>query len=271
MPGTDLNGTLGFDIPLGELRAPTLPPYDRSRLRAASLVVIDTDLDGVAEGYVILDTMGGRLHYNPDGSPVVGGSSAGMTGNEPERLLDPDAYVWPFFKGLDIARDMELFSTQEGVVIFDGWGGIHPVPVDAEGNAVYFANNRVSNADDTPLQTVGMPYVTSGFDDPVTELPQDESNAAEYGPDAESIFIDLEFSAGCPDGLFTLDKFGGVFVLGAARDDETEPVPHFGNSPYFLPFLYAEDIEIYGWNESQFDQPGATPTPVETDFRLFGW
>ena len=272
VPDTDLQGTLGFDLPLGDLRDPNLPENDRSSLRAVSLAVIDTDLDGVADGYLVLDSMGGRLHYHPDGSQVTAGSSAGMTGNEPERLLDPDAYIWPFFKGLDIARDMELYPTQEGVVIFDGWGGIHPVPVDIESNPVYFANNRISNADDTPLQTVGMPYVTSGFDDPTTSgIGEIESNPAQYGPDAESIFTDLEFSAGCPDGLYTLDKFGGVFVLGAARDDETEAIPHFGNSPYFLPFLYAEDIEIFGWDESQFDRPDATPTPVETDFRLFSW
>jgi len=261
--GTDLQGTLGYDVPLGDLRDPRLPKEDRSSLRAVSLVVIDANLDGLADGYVVLDSMGGRLHYNPDGSEVVPGSSAGIAGNEPERLLDPTTYVWPFFAGLDVARDMELHPSQQGVVIFDGWGGVHPVPVDAENNPVYFANNRVSNADDTPLQTVGLPYITSGFNDPTTE-PEDESNSDEFGIDAESIFTDLEFSAGCPDGLFTLDKFGGVFVLGAAREVETEAFPHFGNSPYFFPFLYAEDIEIFAHDESEVDSE-------TTGFAAFGW
>ena len=263
VPGTDRQGTLGFDVPLGDLRDPRLPKEDRSSLRAVSLVVVDADLDGVADGYIVLDSMGGRFHYDPDGAEVTEGSSSGMTGNEPERLLDPGAYVWPFFAGLDIARDMELHPTRQGLVVFDGWGGVHPVPVDAEGNPVYFANKRVSNTDDTPVQTVGLPYITSGFDDPTTE-PAEESNSDDFDFDAESIFTDLEFSAGCPDGLFTLDKFGGVFALGAAREIETEAIPHFGNSPYFFPFLYAEDIEIFACDESETG-------PVVTEFAMFDW
>jgi formylglycine-generating enzyme required for sulfatase activity len=138
-------------------------------------------------------------------------------------------------------------------VILDGWDGIHPVPVDNEDNPVYFANNRVSNADDTPLQTVGLPYVTKGFDDPDTD-DVDESNSSLIGYDVASIFTDIEFSAGCKDGMFTLDKFGGVFALGSTRPNPTEPVPGFGNSPYFFPFLYAEDMEVFGGDETEFEE-----------------
>jgi hypothetical protein len=162
-------------------------------------------------------------------------------------LLDPTFYVWPFFNGLDIARDIELHVTQQGVVILDGWDGIHPVPVDVESNPVFFATNLVPGSNSTPVQSVGLPYVQTGFDDPTTD--EDESDDTEYGIDAESVFTDVDFSVGCPDGLYVLDKFGGVFALGAARVSDDNPVPDFQNSPYFFPLLYAEDIEIYGINE----------------------
>ena len=251
VPNTDRSGVLGFDVPFGDMRDPELVDTLGASLRAVSLVVIDMNGDSRAEGYIILDSQGGRFHLQPDGTSFTGGSFDGFPDNHPFRLLDPEGYVWPFFKGLDIARDMEIHATLEGLVILDGWDGIHPVPVDVESNPVYFANNRVSNADDTPMQTVGMPYVTRGYDDPTTE-DEDEGNPDEYGIDSESIFTDLEFSMGCGDGLYTLDKFGGVFVLGAAREIEEEPVPQFGGSPYFFPFLYAEDIEMFGGDETEY-------------------
>jgi uncharacterized repeat protein (TIGR01451 family) len=254
VPGTDQSGVLGLDVPLtGNMRDPELPEGDGSSLRAVSLVVIDSDGNGRAEGYIVLDSMGGRLHYDPNGAPVTPGSSSISPENDPARLLDPTGYVWPFFKGLDIARDMELHSTQQGVVILDGWDGIHPVPVDIEDNPVYFATNRTSNADDTPVQLVGMPYITKGFDNPETDGLEDDPDL--FGIDTASIFRDLEFSAGCSSGLYTLDKFGGVFVLGEAREDPNIPTPLFGSSPYFLPYLYAEDMEVYAFDE----------IPAETD------
>ena len=217
-----------------------------------SLAVIDFDGDNRAEGYIVLDSQGGRFHVQPDGTPFTAGSFTGFPDNHPLRLLDPEGYVWPFFKGLDIARDAELHKTQQGLVILDGWDGIHPVPVDIESNPVYFANNRVSNLDDTPCRIVGMPYVTRGYEDPSIEL--DPGETRELAPDAGSIFTDLEFSMGCGDGLYTLDKFGGVFVLGAAREVEDNPVPQFGGSPYFFPFLYAEDMEVFGGDETEYEE-----------------
>ena len=59
-------------------------------------------------------------------------------------MLDPTAYVWPFFPGLDIARDIELHGTQQGVVILDGWDGIHPVPVDIVTNRRFQVGSQQS-------------------------------------------------------------------------------------------------------------------------------
>ena len=258
VPNTDKTGVLGFDIDMSP-RDPLMGPG--ATLRAVALVAIDPDLNSQADGYVVLESMGGRFHYNPDGTEVTAGASMGSPVDDPTRLLDPTAYVWPFFWGLDIARDMELHPTQQGVVILDGWDGIHPVPVDVESNPVYFANNRVSNADDTPVQTVGLPYVTKGFDDPDTVPLEDQESVA--GFDVASIFTDLEFSVGCEIGMYTLDKFGGVFVLGDARRSPGEPIPVFDDSPYFFPFLYAEDMELFGPDETEF-----TPETEFNDFRL---
>ncbi|MCA9416977.1 MAG: hypothetical protein KC917_11930, partial [Candidatus Omnitrophica bacterium] len=247
LAGTDL-GVLGTDIPLPD-RDPNLAQGGVT-LRAVSFLVIDEDENSRAEGYVILDSMGGRYHFDADGNEIPAGSSAGATGNDPALLLDPEGYAWPFFVGLDIARDMELHPTQGGVVILDGWGGIHPVPVDSETSPVFFANNAVSATDSTPLQSVGMPFIVTGFDDPATPS-IDERETLDI--DGASIFTDLEFSAGCPNSsLYTLDKFGGIFVLGTARADESNPMPDFENSPYFYPYLYAEDMEFFSSDETTF-------------------
>jgi hypothetical protein len=256
LPNTDQNGTLGYDVPLtGELRDPQLPEPGGASLRAVSLVVLRSG--GSVIGFIVLDSMGGRYHFEEDGTPATADSSVGAPAGDPAYLLDPIGYVWPFFPGLDIARDLELHPSGNGVVELDGWDGIHPVPVDDETNPVFFARNIISEATPTPAQMVGMPYITAGFDDPNT-MGTDEGDETTYGIDAASIFTDLEFSAGCASGLYTLDQFGGVFVLGNARPDDMEPVPDFGNSPYFYPLLYAEDIEIFSSDEEE---------PEVTDFR----
>jgi hypothetical protein len=256
VPNT-MTGTLGYDMPItGEMRDPNLPDPGGASLRAVSFIVIDMDLNSRADGYVVMDSMGGRLHWDGGGNSIPPNISGGEPANSPLYLLDPIGYVWPFFVGLDIARDMELHPTQQGVVILDGWDGIHPVPVLEESNPVFFAHNLVSATDSTPLQAVGLPYVQTGFDDPNT-TPEDEGDPSAFGIDAASIFRDLEFSAGCPNsGLYTLDRFGGVFALGDARASEMEPIPPFTGSPYFFPLLYAEDIEVFAANEAEttFDQ-----------------
>lgn len=257
VPGTENIATLGWDIPLtGEMRNDGLPDPGGATLRAVSFAVLDLDENNLADGYLILDSQGGRLHLDPDGQEILPGTFPGFPINHPYRLLDPMGYAWPFFPGLDIARDMELYSTQEGVVIFDGWGGIHPVPVNVESNPVYFATNRVSNANPVPAQTVGMLYVVTGFDDPATpeidESISDPNDPESTGLDVASIFTDLEFSL-CAGGLYTLDKFGGVFALGTARKDEDVVAAPFTNSPYFYPALLAESIEVFSMDETDFE------------------
>ncbi len=251
VPNTDGFG-LGWDVPIGpDMRAPGLEAPGGATLRAVSLVVVDEDENSIADGYVIIDSMGGRFHIDNEGNEFPADSSMDAPENSPQKLLDPIAYAWPFFKGLDIARDAELHSSQQGVILFDGWGGIHPVPVDDSANPVFFANNRDPENPNELITTVGMPYITAGF-----PPPGQEGSGLEQ--DAASIFEDLEFSAGCGNGFYTLDKFGGVFAFGAAREDPDSPMPPFSGSPYFFPNQLAESIEIFGGNETDF----------ETDFGL---
>lgn len=242
VPGTDALG-LGLDLPIsGDLRDSGFPNPGGATLRAVSLLVVDEDADSTAEGYVVLDSMGGRHAFDDSGNPIDAGFSTGADPDSPRRLLDPGALVWPFFQGLDIARDLELHPSGAGVVLLDGWGGIHPVPADEESNPVYFANNRTSNSDPTPLSPVGLPYISAGFDDPRTEV--DESDPLVIGADAASIFQDLEFTS-CEGGLYVLDRFGGLFGLGAARLNPDELRTPFEGSPYFFPAPLARDMEVF--------------------------
>ena len=252
VPNCKIMGTLGYDVPYAEGRDPNLPNPGGASIRAVSLGVIDLEGDGKAEGYVILDSQGGHYQLQPDGTEVPPGMYANWPKNHPLHLLDPIAYPWPFFPGLDIARDLEVLKNQQGAVILDGWDGIHPVPFHVEDNPVYFATNRVSNSDPSSVQTIGLPYITTGVDDPTTSG-IDEGDPAVYGIDAASIFTDLEFSAACNNGLYTMDRYGGVFALGTARLEDADVSANYEGSPYFFPFLYAEDFELFGWNESDFE------------------
>ncbi|MCA9416058.1 MAG: hypothetical protein KC917_07300, partial [Candidatus Omnitrophica bacterium] len=119
-------------------------------------------------------------------------------------------------------------------------------------NPVFFATNRLSVQDPSYVQLFGLPYVTYGVDDPTTpEI--DEGDPRVVGIDAASIFTDLEFSAGCGYGLYTMDKYGGVFALGTARKEESEVSFNTPGAPYFFPFLLAEDLEFYAFDESSFE------------------
>lgn len=242
VPGT-LGFPLGYDVLFGNMRDPNVANPGGASLRAVSLVVIETTGDSLAEGYVILDSQGGHYQLNPDGSPVEAGTYAGAPHGSPLKLLDPEAYEWPFFAGLDIARDAELHSSQRGLVVLDGWDGIHPVPVNDPSNPVFYTRNEDPAHPGMLLTTVGMPYIIAGFDNP--ETVQDESNPLLFGIDAQSIFVDFEFSAGCPQGFYTLDKFGGIFAFGDTRANSDSLTPNFP-SPWFYPYLYAQAIEFYG-------------------------
>jgi len=255
---TGMMGTLGFDIPT--------PPDDRqyldvapggATLRAVSLFVVDVNGDNDPDGFVIIDSMGGHYHYDGDGNPIAGGTFAGEPVNSPLKLLDPDSmnggYAWPFFPGLDIARDAEIHPSKQGVIVLDGWDGIHPVPVNVETNPVYFANNRVSNSDPTPVYMVGLPYVVNGFDHPDT--PTDEGDPNTYGIDAASIFKDLEYCGDGTDGFYVLDGFGAIFAFGTSRPDPQSLLGPFPGGPYFFPCPYAIDFETFGPDEMEVDQP----------------
>ncbi|NUN95361.1 MAG: hypothetical protein HUU16_04240, partial [Candidatus Omnitrophica bacterium] len=224
-------------------------------LRAVALAVIDVNpADSRADGYIVIDSQGGHYQINPDGSFVAPGTYSGAPANDPAKLLEPDpaqgGYIWPFFPGLDIARDIELFpGTSEGAVVFDGWGGIHPIPVNEPSNGVFYTRNEDPNNPGTLITTVGMPYQVVGFDDP--ETVPDESDDTTYGIDAFSIYVDFEFSAGCPDGFYTLDKNGAVNVFGAARNMPDELSPAWPLTDHTLD-QNAVDIELFAFDESGF-------------------
>ncbi len=240
---TNLPNVFGFDIPIDpSLRSPEMPSPGGASLRAVAFVVIDIESDNRPEGFVILDSQGGRRHLNAEGIEIPPGTYSKEDDPVPLRLLDSSNYFWPLFSGLDIARDMELHPSQNGLVILDGWDGIHPVPVDDETNPVYFANNRVSNDDPSPRSIVGMPYVTKGFDDPSTDI--DEGDPSLIGFDAASIFKDLEFSS-ANDGFYVLDGFGGVFAFGSARQSDSLVVPAIQGGPYTFPYPWMEDMEVF--------------------------
>jgi hypothetical protein len=235
LPLHELPTVLGFDIPFpAEDRDPRFPNPGGATLRAVGFCTVQGGGEGLVEGFIVLDSRGGQYRLNPDGSLVSPGAYADTPAGDPRRLLDPSLYVTPFFPGLDIARDVEMHPTGQGLIVFDGWGGIHPVPVDDPDNPVYFATNLVNTV------TVGMPYLPTGFDDIHTTI--DEGDSGAYGPDAASIFVDLVF---CDDGFgfYTLDKYGGIFAFGSTRPDLDQVTTGFQNSPYFYPELFAVDIE----------------------------
>ena len=252
VPGTDQQGLWGFDIPLGPMRDPRMANPGGASLRAVSLVVFDIDSDNLADGYLVVDSMGGRRMINPDGSLVSPLQFAAEPFDSPLRLLNPAGYVWPFFPGLDIARDCEAHTSMKGVVILDGWGGIHPVPVDRPSNPVFFATNRNPQAPEMLLSTVGLPYITTGFDDPAT--PTDEADPALFGSDAVSIFKDFEFCRAGQQGCYVMDRFGGVFALGASRAAPDMLQPPFAGAPYFFPSPIAEDLETLSTDQKEFSK-----------------
>ena len=222
-------GTIG-----GPERDPGLPcPDDMANIRAVGFVVVQSGDPSAPTGYVILDSQGGHYIFDADGN-VLDDDLDGSILNGPGGATET---VYPFWAGLDIGRDIELHpdgGPLAGMVIYDGWGGIHPVPVDVT------LNSKVSylRNDGGPTQTtVGLPYIVGGFDDPNTV--EDESPSFDYS----SIFTDIEFCATGQEGVYVLDRFGGVFAFGATRAAPNDVQPMFTGGPYFYPNLYAEDLE----------------------------
>jgi hypothetical protein len=74
VPGDASLLPLGVDVPYGDLRDPGLPNPGGASLRAVSLVVLDLERDSRADGYIVVDSQGGRFHLQPNGAPFLAGS-----------------------------------------------------------------------------------------------------------------------------------------------------------------------------------------------------
>lgn len=218
-------------------------PDDLASVRAVGFVVVQSADPAAPAGYVILDSQGGHYTFDADGNVLddeVEGSILNEMGGATET-------AYPFWAGLDIGRDIELHpagGSTHGLVIYDGWGGVHPVPVNETANSrVSFLRNEGPSAN-----IVGLPYIKAGFDDPTTpEL--DESPSF----DVSSVFTDIEFCATGHEGVYVLDRFGGVFAPGATRLSADSSLPMFTGGPYFHPNLYARDLEAEGlFHETPF-------------------
>lgn len=255
--GNDADDNCGiFPLPFGDLRAPAFGSAgDGATIRAVGFVVIQNlltkgTLNDTPTGYIVMDSQGGTYLFDGAGNSIrdaAGNTGSGAAGTG---ILDPNT-VYPFFPGLDIARDIELTTyddllpakggavpNPDGLAIYDGWGGTHPVPVDDPSSSVFFITN--DDGSGNQLTTVGLPYLIAAFDDPDTV--GDEGAGA---LDVNSIFVDLEFCQSNPSGLYVMDKFGGVFAFGNTRPNPNSTAPIFSSSPYFFPALLAEDMEPF--------------------------
>ncbi|MCA9424665.1 MAG: hypothetical protein KC994_06300 [Candidatus Omnitrophica bacterium] len=232
----DLTGVLGIPFGGEVPRAPSLPQNDNASIRAVSLVVVQTEDPLAPDGYIVIDSQGGHYLFDSIGN---------FRDNEsPGSLLNADSganvTVYPFFQGLDIVRDLEPTADESAAILLDGWGGVHPIPVEfGENNPVAFIRNEPP----AQVDTLGLPYIQVGFDNPSTE--EDEGDPESFGIDANSIFRDLELcEAG--GGVYVLDAFGGVFAFGNTRRAMGGLLPYQGVGPYFFPNLYAVDLEAMG-------------------------
>jgi len=233
----DLCDMLGIPFGGATPRDPNLPAGDGADISAVGFVVVRGDFADNPTGFVVLDSQGGHYIFDGSGNTL----SDGVEGS----ILNADT-AYPFFRGLDIARDIELPARAfrdkvqandgtAGLVIYDGWGGVHPVPVAVT------ANSEVAFLRNEGLTSVGLPYLKTGFDDPST--PANEGNSVEVGIDVGSIFKDIEFCATGTEGVYVLDGFGGVFAFGSTRNMPDDPSTLFTGSPYFFPNILARDLE----------------------------
>jgi hypothetical protein len=219
-------------------------------VRAVGFAVVQSGDPTAPTGIVVLDSQGGHYILTGSGANELDDDAAGSILNGPGGASET---VYPFWQGLDIGRDIELHpagGAADGVGIYDGWGGVHPVPVNVASSGVQFLRNEGDTA-----STVGLPYLVLGFDDPTT--PENEGDTGTFGIDSQSIFKDLEFcsfttgqvgaekgtdSGG--DGIYVLDGFGGVFALGGTRIlGPDNPAPAFTGGPYFFPNPIVRDLE----------------------------
>ena len=207
----------------------------RGMIKAVGFVVVQGANPANPTGFVVLDSQGGHYIYD--------GSGATLDDGVTNSILSAGT-VYPFFRGLDIARDIELHpagTNVAGLVIYDGWGGIHPVPVefdtvnDPPQTQVAFLRNMA------PAQTttVGLPYIVAGFDD-TTGVAGGTGTVL----DVDSIFRDIEFCAASGgDGVYVMDAYGAVFAFGNTRAAADNVAPRFTGGPYFWPSKFARDLE----------------------------
>lgn len=227
-------------------RTPAIDPD--ANVRAVGFVVVQSDDPLAPIGIVVLDSQGGHYILSGSGADEMDDDVTNSILNAPGGSGET---VYPFWQGLDIGRDIELHPNglaTDGVGIYDGFGGVHPVPVNDSASGVQFLRNE-----GFPRSAVGLPYLTIGFDDPTTA--EDESDTTTFGIDSQSIFRDLEFCQrlgfvlrkGFPrggEGVYVLDAFGGVFTLGNTRRlGFDNPSPSFTGGPYFFPNPLARDLE----------------------------
>jgi hypothetical protein len=257
--GTPAGAQLGNDaatlegmlpIPFGAMRRndPNIvKPGDNATIRAVAFAVVERQ---VAEakavdnanplGFIVMDSQGGTYLFDGTGVSIRMGGEIGSAPNH-MGILDTNT-IYPFFPGLDIARDLELHplgTPTAGLVIYDGWGGIHAVPNDIESPVRFLRNETAINTGNL-ITTVGMPYLIMAFDDATTP----GVNEGVASLDVNSIFKDIEFCQdGQTEGAYTMDKFGGIFAFGSTRATPDNTAPRFSGVPYFYPFFYAEDME----------------------------
>jgi len=238
---------------------------DNATLRAVGLTVAEQTVakghietpgdDGPnanPDGFVVIDSQGGSYLFDGQGNSIrdaAGGNRVVASNNVAGDFLNPDT-VYPFFPGLDIAREVEQDVTEgkgdppvpnRHLVILDGWGGIHPVPVNLESDVRFLRNEQSLGG--PPITTVGMPYLVLAFDDAAT--PADEGGAS-WPADANSIFKDIEFCTDGSEGVYTMDCFGAIFAFGTTRVQPDNLAPGFSGSPYFFPRKDAVDMEPFG-------------------------
>jgi hypothetical protein len=225
---------------------PLTPPGDPdASIRAVGFAVVQSADPLAPTGFVVLDSQGGHYILTGSGAALLDDDTANSILNGPGGTSET---VYPFWQGLDIGRDIELHpdgAATDGVGIYDGFGGVHPVPVNNPASGVQFLRNDGTDIGGVGASTVGLPYLTIGFDDPATA--QDEADTTTFGVDSHSIFKDLEFctftgrrlagkcGSRAGGGVYVLDGFGGVFVLGNTRQ--------FTGGPYFFPNPIVRDLE----------------------------
>lgn len=173
------------------------------------------------DGFWILDGFGGLFPYGAA-----------------QKDLPVDATGTLLYFGWDIARDIEAGPDASGVEILDGYGAVHAL--GSAQAAGYLAEDRPYFGWDI-ARDVEMTEDLGGFVllDGYGGLHYVGNAAEQFDPGEEGPYFgfdiakDVEPSLDGTKGLYVLDRLGGVFALGTARD---LPTAYFG-------WDVAEDLE----------------------------